>query len=131
MARQRGSRERSLAGGGEESRPTGRAPNRTPTSDLPFGGDRLKAASWEASGSRGNGRECSRRVFEQLTTTSEAYLGLCALGTQGATDVGSYSVRLDELQRTSTSGFGPLGNRGVELLPIPLVLAMPFLFSLA
>ena len=61
----------------------------------------------EGSGSRGNGRECSRRVFEHLSNTSEAYLGLCALGTQGATDVGSYSLRLAASQRSLTSGPEP------------------------
>ena len=89
------------------------------------------ATKAEASGTRGNGRECSQRVFEQcffeqLTFSSEAFLSLCALGTQGATDVGSYSIRLAELQRTSTFGIGPFGNVGVELLPIPLALAKPF-----
>ena len=80
-----------------------------------------------ASGSRGNGRDCSRRVFEDLLSTTDAYLGLCALGTQGATDVGSYNIRLEEQQRTFTSGIGPLRKTRGELLPIPLELAKPFL----
>ena len=88
----------------------------------------IHEATKEASGSRGNGRECSRRVFEHLSTTKEAYLGLCALGTQGATDVGSYSLRLAASQRSLTSGLEP--SLVTELLPIPLDLALPFLSSL-
>ena len=91
---------------------------------------RLSSAQAEASGSQGSGHNCSKRVFKEFTSTSEAFLGLCASGTQVATDVGSYSERLANKQRTFTSGFGPNGTSRVGLLPIPLALANPFLDSL-
>ena len=87
----------------------------------------LNTAKEESSGSRGNGRDVNRRVFEQLTTSSEAFSGLCAFGTQGATDVGTFSLRVAEHQRSSTSGFGPCGASEVDLLPIPLVSAKTLL----
>ena len=86
----------------------------------------MSASRLEASGSRGTGMECSRRVFQGLTSTSEAYLGLCALGKQGATDGGSYFIQLDDRQRSSTSGERPVEDSQAELLPIPLVTANPF-----
>ena len=69
-------------------------------------------------------------MFEKLNSTTEAYLGLCALGTQGATDVGSFNLQLEAQQRTFTSGIGPLRKTRGELLPIPLKLAKPFLQTL-
>ena len=82
-----------------------------------------------ASSSRGNGRDCSRRVFEEFLSTADAFLDLCALGTHGATGVGSCNIRLEEQQRTFTSGIGPLRKTRGELFPIPLELAKPFLSS--
>ena len=69
-------------------------------------------------------------MFEKLNSTTEAYLGLCALGTQGAIDVGSCNHQLEAQQRTFTSGIGPLRKTRGELLPIPLKLAKPFLQTL-
>ena len=60
-------------------------------------------------------------------TTSEAFLGLCALGTHGATTIGRYPMRLDEIQQTSPSGFGPRVGSEQDLLPIPIALARTFL----
>ena len=69
-------------------------------------------------------------MFQDLLSTTDAYLGLCALGTQGAAGVESYVNQLEEQQRTFTSGFGPLGKNLGELLPFPLELAKPFLDTL-
>ena len=57
-------------------------------------------------------------------------MGLCAPGTQGSTDVGSYSIQLAEQQRSSTFGIKPGGNSTEALLPIPLDLAKIFWLQL-
>ena len=69
-------------------------------------------------------------MFQDLLSTTDAYLGLCALGTQGAAEVDSYINQLKEQQRTFTSGFEPLGKNLGELLPTPLELAKPVLDTL-
>ena len=67
------------------------------------------------------------QVCKSLATSSEAFLGLCALGTHGATAVGSYSLQLEEIQQTSTSGVGPSVGVTRDLLPIPVSIARSFL----
>ena len=68
-------------------------------------------------------------MHEALETSTEAFLGLSSLATQGASGVGRFSLQLDRFQRSSSSGPEPLNGISAELLPIPIVLARPFLVS--
>ena len=52
-------------------------------------------------------RSARKRIFEVLVTMSEAFLGLSALGTQGASAVGRFSEKLEKVQRASTYGIRP------------------------
>ena len=88
---------------------------------------RLKRAWAAAKEVRLDSEGRVRRMCETLVTTSEAFLGLCALGTHGATTIGQYSMKLDEIQQTSPSGLGPRVGSGQDLLPIPIALARTFL----
>ena len=71
----------------------------------------------------------SRQVYEALETSSEALLGLSSLATQGASGVGRFSLQLDRFQRSSSSGPEPCNGISAELLPIPIMLARPYLVS--
>ena len=68
-------------------------------------------------------------MLEALETSTEAYLGLYAVGTHGASGVGRYSMRFEKEQRSSTSGLEPPRGMTDDLLPIPLSVAKPFLIA--
>ena len=68
-------------------------------------------------------------MHEALETSSEAFLGLNSLATQGASGVGRFFLQLNRIQRSSSSGPEPLNGISAELLPIPIMLARPYLVS--
>ena len=68
-------------------------------------------------------------MLEAFETSTEAYLGLCAVGTHGASGVGRYSMRLEKERRSSTFGLEPPRGMTDDLLPIPLSVANPFLIA--
>ena len=81
-------------------------------------------------GEKGDRPKICADIFKLATNSREVYLGLCSLGTHGASDVGSFSKELEKIPISSTSGFEPVSESRLDLLPIPLSLAKTFFHML-
>ena len=80
----------------------------------------------ENSGDRCDGAEICADIFKLAANSREAYLGLCSLGSHGVSEVGRYSLELEKIPFSSTSGDSPVSESQRDLLPIPVSLAKCF-----
>ena len=80
----------------------------------------------DSSGDRYDGAEICADIFKVATNSREAYSGLCSLGAHGVSDVGRYSLELEKIPLSSTSGVSPVSESQRDLLPIRVSLAKCF-----